>query len=241
VAAARRLSEAAFPHLFLTNSTLHPKSWILQSLAEAGFTIPPDRVLTAAEAAGAYLAGRGHSRVGWLCVPSLVEDLPDLEVVDPRGDDPDPVDAVVVGDMGDGFTYAVLNRAFCWLHDGAELVAVGRNRTYQADAGLVLDSGPFVALLEFAAETRAAVTGKPSPAFFAAGLARLGTPPAATAMIGDDLEADVHPAMDLGLLGVLVRTGKYREDRYRAAARPADRVEPDFAAAVDRILGDRLP
>jgi HAD superfamily hydrolase (TIGR01458 family) len=140
--------------------------------------------------------------------------------------------------MGEGFTVPVLNRAFRWLHAGAALVAVGRNRYYQSADGLVLDGGPFAALLEYAADVRADVVGKPSPAFFRAGLSRLGVPAKDTVMIGDDLEGDLHPAMDLGIQGVLVRTGKYRKDRYRTASRPADRVEPDIAAAVDRILGD---
>ena len=31
-------------------------------------------------------------------------------------------------------------------------------------------------------------------------------------MVGDDVETDVGGAIDAGLAGVLVRTGKYRED-----------------------------
>ncbi len=31
-------------------------------------------------------------------------------------------------------------------------------------------------------------------------------------MVGDDVEADVGGAMEAGLAGILVRTGKYRED-----------------------------
>jgi ribonucleotide monophosphatase NagD (HAD superfamily) len=31
-------------------------------------------------------------------------------------------------------------------------------------------------------------------------------------MVGDDVEADVGGAMEAGLAGILVRTGKFRED-----------------------------
>lgn len=239
--AVRRLAERSFPHLFLTNSSLHPKSWILQSLHEAGFEIEPHRLMTAVEAAGDYLAGRGMRRVGWLCQPGLSEDLPDVEAVSPEDADSGPVDVVLVGDIGARFTYETLNRAFRWLHDGAELVAVARNRYYQTQDGLVLDSGPFVALLEYAAGTKAHVVGKPSLAFFESGLRRLGIPAAETVMVGDDLEGDVLPAMELGIRGVQVRTGKFREGESVTGGRTADVVVDDLARAVDIVLSGDEP
>ena len=56
----------------------------------------------------------------------------------------------------------------------------------------------------------------------------------------DDLEFDLHPAMDLGLAGIQVRTGKFREARYAAAPRPADRLVADLAEGVREILGGRM-
>jgi ribonucleotide monophosphatase NagD (HAD superfamily) len=47
-------------------------------------------------------------------------------------------------------------------------------------------------------------------------------------MVGDDVEADVGGALDAGLRAVLVRTGKYREERVRDSG-----VEP--TATVDSI------
>ncbi len=237
VEAVRRLRRAGFPHLFLTNSTLYPRSRILRTLRELGFEIDDDRFLTAAQMAGDLLAERGCRRVGWLCVPELAEDLPGVEPVLPQAPAGEPVDAVLVGDLGDGFTPDTLTRAFHWLHDGAVLVALALNRYYQGPDGLVLDCGPFVKLLEYAGETEALVVGKPSLDFFRAGVRRLGLSPGEVAMVGDDLWGDVVPAMDAGLTGIQVRTGKYREERYAASPRQADRVVADLAEAVDRILG----
>jgi HAD superfamily hydrolase (TIGR01458 family) len=237
VEAVRRLRRAGFPHLFLTNSTLYPRSWILGTLRDLGFEIDDDEFLTAAQVAGDLLAARGYRRVGWLCVPDLAEDLPDLVPVLPEASADGHVDAVLVGDLGDGFTPAVLTRAFHWLHDGAALVALALNRYYQGPDGLVLDCGPFVKLLEYAAETEALVVGKPSLEFFRAGVRRLGLSPGEVAMVGDDLLGDVLPAMDAGLTGIQARTGKYREDRYAASERKADRVVADLAEAVELVLG----
>ncbi|MFP5288704.1 MAG: HAD hydrolase-like protein [Thermoanaerobaculia bacterium] len=49
----------------------------------------------------------------------------------------------------------------------------------------------------------------------------MGLPPERIAVIGDDLEGDVLGARKAGMIGVAVRTGKYRpedEERIRAAA-----------------------
>jgi len=236
VEAVRRLAASGFPHAFLTNSTQHDKAWIVASLRAAGFDVPPERLVTAAEAAGRALRRRGHRRVGWLCAEALARDIPGVEPVLPGRGERD-VDAVLVGDLGEGFTYRALNEAFRWLLGGAELVALARNRAYQTPEGLVLDSGPFVGLLEEAAGVAATVAGKPAPELFRTGLDLLGLAPSEAAMVGDDLDGDVLPAMDLGMTGVLVRTGKFREAPYAAAPRPADRVVADLREAVEALLG----
>jgi len=234
--AVARLRASGLPFRFLTNSTQFPKRHILATLAGCGIELDAQELLTSPEAAGETLVADGHRRVGWLANPDLAEDLPGIEPVFPGDAGASAVDAVLVGDLGDDFTYATLNRAFRWIHDGASLVALARNRYYAAADGLVLDSGPFVRLLEEATGVEATVTGKPAPAFFRAGLAALGTDPTETVMIGDDLEFDVLPAMDLGLTGILVRTGKYREEVFARAPRRPDRVAADLAGALDPLL-----
>ena len=138
------------------------------------------------------------------------------------------MDAVVMGDLGEGFTYEVLNEAFRKVRAGAELIALQKNRYWETAEGLSLDAGPFVAAVEYAADREAVVVGKPSEAFFELALSDLGVKPAAAAMVGDDVEADVGGALDAGIRGILVRTGKYREDDVRASG-----IEP--TVIVDSI------
>jgi ribonucleotide monophosphatase NagD (HAD superfamily) len=56
----------------------------------------------------------------------------------------------------------------------------------------------------------------------------LGVSAQRTAMVGDDLESDVVGAQDSGLLGVLVRSGKFRQDVLDRSHR-----KPDFT--IDSI------
>lgn len=121
------------------------------------------------------------------------------------------VDCVVLGDLGEEFDYATLNGAFRWLLEGAELVALQRNRTWRREDGLALDVGPFVAALEFATAGSATVVGKPAQAFFDLVLDELGVPAEECLMIGDDVEADIAGAQKQRIPAVFVRTGKHTD------------------------------
>ena len=84
------------------------------------------------------------------------------------------VDAVIMGDLGEQFGFAILNRAFRLVMEGAELVALQKNRFWLTADGLSLDAGPFVAAIEYASGKEAFVVGKPSAGFFDSVLEDLG-------------------------------------------------------------------
>lgn len=200
---------------FVTNATSRPRSMLLRELAAMGLDVPAERLFTGPRAARALLLARGWARCHFLLRPALLEDFDGVEPVESGAD------AVVLGDLGDGMTYERLNRAFRMLLDGAELVTVARNRYWQGEGGLMLDSGPFAAALEHASGKTAILAGKPARAFFEAALASTGASPSETAVVGDDLESDVGGAQAAGMRGILVRTGKFREgDLERSGVRP---------------------
>jgi HAD superfamily hydrolase (TIGR01458 family) len=162
--------------------------------------------------------------------PDTWEEFAGLEVVDRAPE------IVVVGDLGEEWTFPLLDQAFRNLMDGAEILALQRNRYWRTDKGLSLDGGPFVAALEYASGKTATLAGKPSPAFFAAAARELGLPHDRIAVVGDDLESDVAGARAAGMLGIAVRTGKYRLQDEERAREAADAVV-DSIADVPRWLG----
>jgi len=105
-----------------------------------------------------------------------------------------------------------LNDAFRVLVGGADLIAMHRGKYWQVADGLALDIGAFVAGLEYATGKTATLVGKPAPAMFRSALADMGLEPADVVMVGDDVYADVGGAQGAGIRGVLVETGKYREE-----------------------------
>src|SRR5262249_12365705 len=97
------------------------------------------------------------------------------------------------------------------------------------------DVGAFVAALEYGSGRTATLTGKPAPSFFRAALKMVGAAPGETAVVGDDLEFDVHGAQAAGLAGILVRTGKYRPE-FERTGRPPD-ANPGATADLPRPPG----
>jgi HAD superfamily hydrolase (TIGR01458 family) len=227
--ALARLRAAGCRVVFVTNTTRQPRDELVASLAAMGFDIAADEVLTAAQAARRHLTSVGQ-RAHLLVHPRLEPELADLVS--------NTAQCVVVGDAGEGFSYANLNRAFRTLMAASapELVALGDNRYFAENASLSLDMGPFVHALAYAADVEPLVVGKPAASFFEAGLAQLGAAAADTIMIGDDIASDVGGAQHAGLAGVLVRTGKYRAGDEDHPTVRADQVRQDFPAAVDWLL-----
>jgi HAD superfamily hydrolase (TIGR01458 family) len=121
-------------------------------------------------------------------------------------------DCVVIGDAGDRISYDSLNTAFRHLMDGAELIALEKDRYWMAPDGLSLSAGPFVTALEFATGKKATIIGKPSKEFFSRALDEIGLRHGQVAMIGDDINTDVAGAHRSGMKSILVKTGKYRKD-----------------------------
>src|SRR5262249_5127155 len=157
VEAMARLRAADVPVCCITNTTRRSRQRIRARLAAMGLSIADDQLLTPARAARDYLAAERLTPY-LLIHPGLAEDFAGIAA--------DGTGAVVVGDAGEGFTYAALNHAFRLLMMGASLLALATNRYFRDADGLSLDAGPFVAALEHAASVQARLFGEPSAAVF---------------------------------------------------------------------------
>lgn len=176
--AVGRLRQAGFSLRFVTNTTRMPKRKVLLRLSAVGLDVAESELFTPAEGARQWLAAHD-------CSPSLLVH-PDLEE-EFEGQSGRAQRAVVIGDAGEDFDFARLNRAFRELIAGAGFVALAKNRLFKDDDGMLsLDAGAFVTALEFATGREALVLGKPSPAFFTAALASMNCAPEVAVMVGDD-------------------------------------------------------
>jgi HAD superfamily hydrolase (TIGR01458 family) len=223
--AIRRLRDDGHRLRFVTNSTTRSRADLAEDLRALGVELEDEELETTPRAAARTLAGK---RVLALTMAAIRTELEGVELVG------EEADAVLIGGADETdetnrvFSYMNLARAFAELEAGAELYCLHKNAWWQTSRGPLLDSGAFVAGLEYAAGVEATILGKPSAAFFGAALDALDADPERTWMVGDDLAADIAGAKGCGLKTILVRTGKFRAESLDEAL-----VKPD--AVVDSI------
>jgi HAD superfamily hydrolase (TIGR01458 family) len=228
-----RLRREGVPFRLVTNTTSRSRSMLVERLEGYGFAIEPGEIFTATLAGAELARTAGYTSVAPFTPEAALEDVAGLDLVGgTSGRSAAKVpDAILVGDLGDRWNYALLQEAFDYLMRGSAFLAFSRDRYWLRDGRLVLDAGPFVAALEFASGSPARVAGKPSPEFFQAAVRSLGgVPLRRVAMVGDDLWSDVQGAQDAGLQGWLVRTGKYRPSALAQSGIAPDRILDSVAA-----------
>lgn len=211
------LRRRGLPFRFVTNTTTKTSAQLLGKLAAIGLDARPHEVFTAVTATRDFLRAQGVPS----CFP-LVHEAVQREFAEFPLDATRP-DYVVVGDIGERWSYQLLDDAFNMLMRGSQLVCMHKNKFWQVDEGLRLDIGAFVAGLEYSSGKTARVLGKPSADFFALALDSMGAIPSEALLIGDDVDSDVGGAQAYGLRGALVKTGKYRAEYVEKSA-----ILPDF-------------
>ena len=212
----------------LTNIDSRTPATVCRELAAAGIEVDASSVFTPVVAALRFLEQQPSSR----CHLLLSDELRALFAAHDAGEG--EADYVLVGDCRQVAGYAPLNAAFRRLKDGAQLLALQRGRFFLTADGASLDTGAFVALLEYASGQTSRSFGKPSPDFFAMALAELGCAPGEAVVVGDDITTDVAGAVAVGASAVLVRTGKFAGGPPAAAAAPLAVI--DSIADLPRLL-----
>jgi len=230
-AAIAALREGGVALRFVTNTTRVPCATIAGWLEDYGIPATAEDVFTPPRAAVSWLAERGIRRLGLCLPPGSFDEFAAFEIVEREPE------AVVVGDLGTGWTYDVMNRVFRWALDGVALVALHRNRYWRTGGQLLLDVGAFVAAFEYATGRQATLVGKPSRPMFEAAARSMGLAFSEVAMVGDDLQADIGGSQAIGIPGFMVRTGKYRTAEVEASEITPDRVIESVAALPDLLLG----
>jgi HAD superfamily hydrolase (TIGR01458 family) len=214
---------------FITNTSTLSLASLQRKINALGFDIAHEEIISAPQAALRYLEQQRDPTCRLLLAEDVKKDFAALPQSDtaPR--------FVVVGDIGDAWSYTLLNEVFDNLMNGAKLIAVHKNKFWQTEHGLQLDIGAFIDGLEYASGSEAVIIGKPSPAFFQVALDDMGLAKDEVLMIGDDIDSDVGGAQEAGLKAVLVRTGKYRQIYAEASS-----IKPDYIIDSISDLPDLL-
>ena len=225
------MDDLGYDYRFVSNSTRRCRDSVAERLKGFGYDISPESIFTPPLAAIQRMKRSGKDRCFLLSTGDVHLEFEDAGIALADQD----VDFVVVGDAGHDFTFERLNKAFRLVIEGAEILALEQDKYWQESEGLVLSTGPFVAALEYATGKKAELMGKPSPEFFQMALKDMGSSPGQAAMIGDDILTDVLGAQELGMQGILVKTGKYREDLARSSGVKPDLVLESLASLKEHL------
>ncbi len=213
----RVLADNQIARSYLTNTTTRTRAQIAQLLTDAGMDVAPDEVITAAALTAAYVRDRYPGAHCFLVNSGqIAEDMPGVDIVyssqfsGPTA--PEPPDVVLLGGAGPEYSHLTLSWVYDWMAQGVPVVAMHRSTAWTTTEGLRVDTGMYLIGMEQTSGRKATAVGKPAPEGFLAAAARLGVDPDEMYMVGDDLNNDVLAAQVVGMTGVLVRTGKFRQD-----------------------------
>jgi HAD superfamily hydrolase (TIGR01458 family) len=212
----QQLMDSGFQIAGITNTTTQPLRAIAEKLDAMSIPIRQNNIYTPAAVARRVI---GSQTAALFIRDALLEDFSDIKI-----DDEHP-DFVLMGDIGgEGYPPEILRRIFELVMNGAQVLALHKNRFWQREDGLHLDLGVFVAAVEYASNKPARILGKPSTDFFLGICNAMKVSAQDAIMVGDDVESDIGGAQQAGLATVLVKTGKYREEFVRQTGIRADYV-----------------
>jgi len=246
-----RLDARGIPYRVATNVSAAHRETVAARFAGLGLPIPAERIVTSLSATVDDVRRTYPGQpVFVLTHRDGLREFADDPLMTPEAADADDARAaaVVIGDADNDLSYQNLDRAFRLVRRGAELIAMHRNGWWLTARGETIDSGAFVAALEYATGRRARLTGKPGPLMFRTAFRGLAADVAAAggsalryrdvAMVGDHSVQDITGARRVGLRAILVLTGRTAAEdvpglRGRAVPDAVAGAMGDVVAALD--------
>ena len=213
----KRLQAESTKFACISNSTTSPQR-VVKRLAGMGITVTPDQIYTAGAAAVDYVVKRFPNPRAFNLATEGVQDM-----LEGRGHwvqtDSEKCDAIIIGAPANRYADFERQRiALSLMRNGALAVGVCADRIYPSPRGWEFGSGALTLMLTYAANAKPVYCGKPEKVFFAELCRRLAVPPERCILIGDNLEADIWGAKQMGMATILTLTGVARPDDLKAIA-----------------------
>ena len=204
VQAFQRWHRAGLPYGFVTNNSTRTAAEFASKINSMGIPVVPSQIVTTAEATAEVVAANhpASARVFVVGAAALRDAILShgFTIADTA------VDVVVVG-LDQSFSYQTLGLAQAALLAGAAFYGTNADPMLPKGTGFEPGAGSILRAIAVASGKTPVIIGKPGRQMIDIGLARLGTPRAATLMIGDQIDTDIIAGKAAGLPTVLVNTG----------------------------------
>lgn len=200
-----KLRKAGLKLLFLTNTDSKSPKTVLNILQDYGFVINEDEIFTPIIALKEFLSKHLNKKSYLVSTEEVAKEFQEFGQVEGS----EIPDFVIIGDFHDNWDVNRLNLAFRYVLKGAMLLGTQGNKYYLDRKGEpVIDTGSFVQMIAKAADVIPKIFGKPSKEYFLQALEKIDLNPDEVLVIGDDIESDIQGAINAGIKGILVKTGK---------------------------------
>ncbi len=229
IAAVKALQTSGLACRFATNTSTLSLASLQKKINTMGFHIAQHEIFSAPQAVVQFLRQQKNSVCRLLLADDVKQDFAEFAQSESAPE------FIVVGDIGNAWTYPMLNEVFNAMMHGAKLIAIHKNRFWQTEQGLQMDIGAFIDGLEYVSAKQAIVIGKPAKDFFHIAVSSMQLRPEEVLMVGDDVDVDIGGAQKAGLKGLLVRTGKYRQSYVEASPIVPDAIIDSIADLPDLL------
>lgn len=224
------LREAGIGFILATNNATKTAAMYTERLARFGVNVPPEQILTSAEASASYLAGlyEPGSPIYVVGAKGLHDAVTAqlFRIVTPAEVRAGAMAMAVVAGLSPNMTYEELAMAAHLVNQGVPFVGTNPDPTFPSELGPLPGAGAILAMITTATGIEPTVIGKPGPIVFHEALKLLGGDPDSVAMVGDRLSTDIYGAKAAGLRAILVLSGI--STRAEAESGP---VQPDYIFA----------
>ena len=209
------LKKNSIPYKFISNNSTLSRKLFVEKLKKIGLKINISEVITSNYAGVLTIKKMGLKNCKLIMTEEAKLDYKKFQLQNKK------IDAIVIGDIGEKWSFSLMNELMNDVISGAEIIALHKGKYYQSQGKLKIDCGAFVAGLEYSTSKKAISIGKPKKSFFDLAAFDLGTNN--ICLVGDDLHNDIEGGQKMGYKTILVKTGKYRQNIFDKS-----KIKPDF-------------
>ena len=209
------LKKNSIPYKFISNNSTLSRKLFVGKLKKIGLKINISDVITSNYAGVLTIKKMGLKNCKLIMTEEAKLDYKKFQLQNKK------IDAIVIGDIGEKWSFSLMNELMNDVISGAEIIALHKGKYYQSQGKLKIDCGAFVAGLEYSTSKKAISIGKPKKSFFDLAAFDLGTNK--ICLVGDDLHNDIEGGQKMGYKTILVKTGKYRQNIFDKS-----KIKPDF-------------
>ena len=225
----KRVRERGLKFVFATNNSTKTSEQYVARLKDFGVDVEPWQVVTSSQAAAHAIAQKFPQGTKLFMIGEDGLRIPleekGFKILSPE--DAPQAKAVVMG-LDREVSFQKMVEATLLVRDGIPFYGTNTDKTFPTPRGQIPGAGAWISVITTATNVEPIVAGKPFPFLMELSMAKLGTQPHETLVIGDRLETDIVAGQGIGCPTALVLSGVSTREQ-------AENWKPEIDIIVDDL------